>query len=151
MSFNPDLNKQAQEVIFSRKMTKSPHPQVFFNDISVSRVSFQKHLGIYPDEKLNFNHHIKEKMTKAMKGIGVIKRLSKMLPQHSLLTIYKSFVRRHLDYGDTLYDQLNNKSFCQKIETDQYNAALAITGAIKGTSQIKLGNELGLESLEFRW
>ena len=67
MSFNPELNKQAQEVIFSRKMTKSSHPQVFFNDVTVSRVSFQKHLGIYPDEKLNFNHHIKEKMTKAMK------------------------------------------------------------------------------------
>ena len=150
MSFNPDLNKQAQEVIFSRKMTKSSHPQVFFNNISVSRVSFQKHLGIYLDEKLNFNHHIKEKMTKAMKGIGVIKRLSKMLPRHSLLTIYKSFVRPHLDYGDILYDQPNNKSFCQKIETVQYNAALAITGAIKGTSQIKLYNELGLESLEFR-
>ena len=89
-------------------------------------------------------------MTKAMKGIGVIKRLSKMLPRHSLLTICKSFVRPHLDYGDVLYDQLNNKSFCQKIETVQYNAALAITGAIKGTSQIKLYNELGLESLEFR-
>ena len=151
MSFNPDLNKQAQEVIFSRKMTKWSHPPVFFNDIPVSCVSFQKHLGIYPDEKLNFNHHIKEKMTKAMKGIGVIKRLSKMLPRHSLLTIYKSFVRPHLDYGDILYDQPNNKSFCQKIETVQYNAALAITGAIKGTSQIKLYNELGLESLEFRW
>ena len=72
MTFNPDLNKQAQEVIFSRKMTKSSHPQVFFNDIPVSRVSFQKHLGIYLDEKLNFNHHIKEKITKAMKGIQVL-------------------------------------------------------------------------------
>ena len=103
MSFNPDLNKQAQEVIFSRKMTKWSHPPVFFNDIPVSCVSFQKHLGIYPDEKLNFNHHIKEKMTKTMKGIGVIKRLSKTLSRHSLLTIYKSFVRPHLDfYGDTL-------------------------------------------------
>ena len=30
MSFNPDLNKQAQEVIFSRKMTKSSHPQVIY-------------------------------------------------------------------------------------------------------------------------
>ena len=49
-----------------------------------------------------------------------------------------------------LYDQPNNKSFSQKIETVQYNAALAITGAIKGTSQIKVYNELGLESLEFR-
>ena len=42
MSFNPDLNKQAQEVIFLRKMTKSSHPQVFFNDIPVSRVSLSK-------------------------------------------------------------------------------------------------------------
>ena len=30
------------------------------------------------------------------------------------------------------------------------NTALAITGTIKGTSQIKLYNELGLESFEFR-
>ena len=56
-------------------------------------------------------------MTKGMKGIGVIKRLSKMFSQHSLLTIYKSFLRSHLDYGDILYDQPNNKHFCQKIET----------------------------------
>ena len=72
MSFNPDLNKLAQEVIFSRKMT---HAQVFFNDIPVSRVSFQKHLQIYLDEKLNFNHYIKEKMTKAMKEIGAILKI----------------------------------------------------------------------------
>ena len=121
MSFNPDLNKQAQEVIFAIRMTKSSHPQVFFNDMPVSHVSFQKHLGIYLDEKLNFNNHIKEKMAKAMTRTGVIKRLSKMLPQHSLLTIYKSFVRPQLDYGDIFYDQPNNKSFCQKIETVQYN------------------------------
>ena len=89
-------------------------------------------------------------MTKAMKGIGVVKRLSKMLPRHSLPTIYKSFLSLHLDYSDILYDQPNNKSFCQKIETVQYNAALAITGAIKGTSQIKLYNGLGLEFLAFR-
>ena len=85
-----------------------------------------------------------------MKGIGIIKRLSKMLPQHSL-TIYKLFVQPHLDYGNILYDQPNNKRLCQKIKTIQYNAALAITSAIKVTSQIKLYNELGLGSLEFKW
>ena len=73
-----------------------------------------------------------------------------MLPRHSPLTMYKSFVRSHLDYGDILYDQPNNKSVGQKIETVQYNAALAIIGAIKGTSQIKLYNKLGLEFPEFR-
>ena len=64
--------------------------------------------------------------------------------------MYKSFIRPHLDYCDVIYDQPNNESFCTKIERIQYNAALAITGAIRGTSQIKLYKELGLESLRFR-
>ena len=76
----------------------------------------KKHLGMYLDECLNFNYNIKEKMSKAMKGIGIIKKLSKVLPPHSLVTIYKSFVRPHLDYGDIIYDQPNNESFNQKIE-----------------------------------
>ena len=53
-----------------------------------------------------------------------------MLHQRFLLMIYKSFVQPHLDYGDVLYDQPNNKSLCQKVETIQYNAAPAITSAI---------------------
>ena len=38
------------------------------------------------------------------------------------------------------------------IERVQYNAPLAITGSIKGTSQLKIHNELGIETLKFkRW
>ena len=48
----------------------------------------------------------------------------------SLLTIYKWFVRLHLDYGDVIYDQHYNIFFHQKLESIQYNAALGITGAI---------------------
>ena len=40
--------------------------------MTASCASFQKHLGIYLDEKFIFNQHVKEKITKAMKGIGVI-------------------------------------------------------------------------------
>ena len=56
----------------------------------------------------------------------------------------------HLYYYDVIYDQPNNESFCSKIEWIQYNAAFAITGAIRGTSQSKLYSELGIESLKFR-
>ena len=87
---------------------------------------------------------------KASKVIGVIKKLFKSLPRNALLTIYKSFVRPHLDYGDIVYDRPNNESFISKLEQVQYNAALAITGAIKCTSHSKLYKELGLESLESR-
>ena len=104
MSFNPDVSKQTQEVIFSRKQAKSVHPDLVFNNTPVHQTHYQKHLGVYLDMKLNFKLHIKEKISKAMKGICIIKKLSNVLPRKSLITIYKSFVRPHLDYGDLIYD-----------------------------------------------
>ena len=49
-----------------------------------------------------------------------------------------------------MYDKPNNETFINKTEKAQYDAALAITGAIRGTSREKLYAELGLESLKFR-
>ena len=136
---------------YSLKQLKNYSTQLFYLIIFLYSVAqFKKHLGVYLDEKLNFNTHITEKIGKASKGIGVIKKLFKSLPRNALLTIYKSFVRPHLGYGDIVYDQPNNESFTSKLEQVQYNAALVITGAIKCTSHSKLYNELGLESLESR-
>ena len=149
MSFNPDPLKQAQEVIFSRKMTKTNHPTLVFNENPVHQVALHKHLGMYLDCKLNFEEHLKTIVNKINKTIGLLRKLQNFLPRKSLLTMYKSFIRPHLDYGDIIYDQTYNTSFHQKLESLQYNAVLAITGAIRGTSNEK-HNELGLESLENR-
>ena len=96
------------------------------------------------------NARIKDKISKAYRGIGILKMLQSKLPRNALLTIYKSFIGPHLDYGDIVCDQPTNYSFCKNLENVHYNAALAITGAIKGTSQVKLYKELGLESLKLR-
>ena len=69
MSFNPDPSKQAQEVIFSRKLQKISHPSIYFNNIPIEQVSSQKHLGMILDAKLNFQEHIKNLLTKANKTI----------------------------------------------------------------------------------
>ena len=65
-----------------------------------------------------------------------------------ILTIYKSFIIPHLDYGDVIYDQHYNNSFHQNLESAQYNGVLAITGAIRGSSREKLYQEWGPESLQ---
>ena len=150
MKFSPDHSKQALEVIFSRKTVKVSHPSITFNTVPVARTSYQKHLGLYLDEKLNFYDHINAKVLKANKRNGIIKWLSNTLPRNYFLPIYKSFIRPNLDYCDIIYDQPSNESFCTKIERIHYNAALAITGAIKGTSQTKLYKEPGLEPIKFR-
>ena len=61
-------------------------------------------------------------------------------------------MRTHLDYGDVIFDKAYNNSFQQRLESLQYKASLAITGAIKGSSTDRLYQELGLESLQNkRW
>jgi len=72
-----------------------------------------------------------------------------VLPRDSLLTIYKAFVRPHLNYRDTIYDYPGNVSFSQRLESIQYNACLANTGCFRGTSREKLYSELGIERLVF--
>ena len=150
MLFNPDPKKPAQEVLFSRKKQIQVHPTLSLNGIDVERAPYQKHLGIMLDEKLNFKQHVDSAISKINKGIAVIKKLRYTLPRKSLITIYKAFLRPLIDYGDVIYDQPHNESFCEKIESVQYKAALAITGAIHGTSRDKIYEELGLESLKSR-
>ena len=80
MSFNQDPSKQAQ-VIFSRKCTKEDHLPIYFNDIPVTKNTVQKHIGLYLDEKLNYNTHIKEKLSKVYKDIELLRNLSNKLPR----------------------------------------------------------------------
>ena len=150
MTFNPDRSKQAQEIIFSRKLKKATHPPLLFNNNNVSQVNFQTHLGVILDVKLTFEEHLKNVFNKTNKTIGLLKKLSNLLPRQALVTVYKACIRPHLDYGDVLYDQDFNNSFHTKVESIQYNACLAITRAIRGTSREKIYQELGLESLQLR-
>ena len=150
MTFNPDPNKQAQEAIFSRKIRKTSHPPLTFNNNFVKQGQFQKHLGVYLDSRLDFREHLQNMFNKINKTFSLLHKLQKNLPTAPSITIYKSFIRPHLDYGDILYDQAFNNSFHERLESIQYNAALAITDAIRGSSKEKLYQELDFESLQQR-
>ena len=73
MSFNPDLSKQAQEVIFSRKAFRVDHPVVTFNSSPVARTPCQKHSGSYLIMVISF-------MTNQ-----IIKHLATNLKLHSIM------------------------------------------------------------------
>ena len=160
MSFNPDPQKQAVELTFSRKKIEIDHPVILLNDIPVKKVTEHKHLGIILDSKLSFSAHIKSAISKARKGIGLLKYLSKYLPRHTLSELYKLYVRPHLDYGDVFYhipgkvcefsQNIILSNLMEKMESVQYSAALAVTGTWRGTSREKLYPEPGWESLSSR-
>ena len=147
MSFNPDASKQAQEITFIRKTKKVSHPSLLFNKSIVSQCPYQKHLGIFLAAQLTLEEHLKVITTKVNKTIGLLRKSKNFLPRPVLMTMYKAFVRPHLDYGDIIYDEAYDETFHQKLESIQYNACLALSGAIRGSSKEKLYQELGLESL----
>ena len=104
MSFNPNPSKQVQEVIFSRKIKKTKQ----FNNIQVNQTPYQKHLGMFLDDKSNFGEHLKYITNKVNKSIGLSHKLQMILPRRSLVTIYKSYIRAHLDFRDIIFDQTFN-------------------------------------------
>ena len=61
------------------------------------------------DNKLSFDVHVHKKMSKCNKIIGIIKRLSIILPRDASLTLCKMFIRSHLDYVGITYDKNNNE------------------------------------------
>ena len=160
MFFNPDPNRQAVEVTFSTKRVPVDHSIIFFNDTPVMKVTQHEHLGLILDAKLSFSGHIQATISKSRKGIGMLRLLSKCLPRRILIELYKLYVRPHLDYGYIIYHiphkisdfsqqvSLNNRM--EQLESAQYSAALAVSGAWRGTSREKLYDELGWESLNLR-
>ena len=90
MSSNSDASKQVQEVIFSRKCTKEDHPSIYFDDIQCTQTTVEKHIRVYLDEKLDCSTHIKEKLRKVYKIIGLLRNLSNKLARQVLVTIYRA-------------------------------------------------------------
>ena len=166
MIFNPDPNKPAEEVTFTNR-TSTSYDTVSYAGVDVKSIDYHKHLDFILDSKMHYTKHLDCIIAKANQGITVIKHLFNYLPREALFQIYKSFIRPHLDYCDVIYHKPNydefysqyyseraksdpvntNCEFTNKIEVVQYNAALAITGCVRGTSREKLFSELGLTSL----
>ena len=84
---------------------------LIFNNNYLTKCSYQNNLEIAPDSKLDWNIHIVQKIKKYDKIIKFMKNLAVLLWRKSLLIIYKSYVRPHLDYGDIRREEPKHKNF----------------------------------------
>ena len=149
MKFNPDISKQAIEVVFSSKYNKGDHPLLSFNEIPVAREESTKHIGMVLDSKLSFRQHILEGIEKAKKGLSLMKFLSRFVNRKTLELTYTMHVRPHLEYGDILFHNCSS-TLMNSLESIQYQAGIIATGCWQHTNRKKLYDELGWESLEDR-
>ena len=116
------------------------------------QVAKQNYVNKITQNVLNHNHTKRKTfmllwLKKVKRTIGLLLKFQQSLPRQSLITIYKSFILPHLDYGVAVYNQTFSESFHKNLECTQYNVAIAITRAMRGLPSEKLFQELRLKSL----
>ena len=95
MQFNPDRNKQAQELYFSKTADKEKSLDFTFNKNNVASFTSVKHLGMFLDSRINFNEHVQSKMNKCCTIIGLIKKLLIHLPREVISETYPRLWQYH--------------------------------------------------------
>ena len=157
-----NISKWANDwlVKFSEQKTKAmnislkPNTQVLnfpliFNGVPLEEVKEHKHLGITLNNKLKWTDHINNIINSVTKISDVFRSLKYKLDRRTLETIYLSFVRPKLEYGNILYDDCTeqNSSLLEKV---QLTFARIICGAIRGTPHCAIYNEMSWPTLEDR-
>ena len=83
-------------------MHKNKEMNISMMNKGIERKSEMKLLGVSIDENLNFSDHIRGICSKGPKKVGVLMRLTNMLPTIAKLRICKSFILPQLSYCHTV-------------------------------------------------
>ena len=74
-------------------------PNINIRNSNIQRTSCQKFLGVFVDEKLNFQTHINSICQKISRTVGILWKLSDFIPSSTLNIMYYSLVYPHLIYA----------------------------------------------------
>ncbi|KAK3107559.1 hypothetical protein FSP39_017306 [Pinctada imbricata] len=126
----------------------SPAPIYYMNHLTLEHSTCEKDLGISIDSKLKFQEHINKQIKKANSKLGIIRRSLSYLDKNIFLTLYKSIVRPHLEYGSSVWSVIYKKEAIG-IENVQRRATKLIRSISHLTYPERL-KTLGLPTLQYR-
>ena len=135
---------------FSRKLNKHIHPPyTCMYEQPISEVSSHKHLGVTLSSDCTWHLHINSIKEKTWKRVNIMRKLKYTLDRESFETIYVSFIRNLLEYGDVISKncRLSDKQEFYKIQNE---AARIVSGTTELVSINHLYLDVVWESLESR-
>lgn len=146
VSFSPSKTKA---MTISNKRDYENNPSIFLCNHIVDQVNTHKHLGITLSHNLKWSHHIQNISNTCMKQINVMKSLKFKLDRKSLETIYMSFIRPKMEYGNILFAGASLVNL-QKLDNIQLEAMRIVTGATYRARIKSLFDETAWNSLQER-
>jgi hypothetical protein len=140
---------KTESLFVSKHPIRANHSPIMFLGDTVKQVDHHKHLGVIISHDLTWNTHIDNTIKTCSNRLNLMKVLKYKLDRKSLETIYCSFIRPKLEYGDVLFTNCP-KYLLDKLYKFEFEALKTITGAITGTSTAKLIIEYGKPLLSKR-
>ena len=116
--------------------------------VTIPTGSEEKDLGVIFDQTLNFDKHINEKVGKANCVLSIIKRNFKNPDPNTFVKMYKTMVRPHVEYCNSVWSPLYKRQKL-KIERVQRRATKMIH-KIKDLPYLERLRYLRLPSLKYR-
>lgn len=96
-------------MLFTKSRTVHTNNMVLqVSNVEIPRISCFKLLGLYIDEKLQWNEHISACRAKLTSALYAINKVKDLVPLHALKSIYYTLVHPHLMYGIMLWGSAYN-------------------------------------------
>ena len=115
---------------------------------TLDHVSEEKDLGVIVDSQLSFISHIDAIVAKANSFLGLIRRNFQFLDASTLCTLYKSFVRPHLEYAHAAWSP-SSAGLITKLENVQ-RRALSLVPELQSLPYEEQLRRVKLTTLAFR-
>jgi len=115
---------------------------------TVPKVDIYKDLGVLFDSHLTFKDHLEDKINKTYRIIRLIKRNFINVDAKTFTLLYKSLVRPHIEYANSVWHPYKKKDI-ETIEKVQKRATKLVISVRKSTYKHRL-IELNLHTLKYR-
>ena len=124
-----NANKLSLNINKTNYILYSPHnnndlitvPDLVVNNVKVERVECTKFLGLYIDQKLNWENQIHNICNKLSQNIYFFNAIKNFIPDHCKKLLYYAHIHPHLSYGITLWGTMISNKMKNKIIRKQNN------------------------------
>ena len=128
---------KSRNVVCSLKRNKQDHPPLLLDTKVVKDVECHTHLGLTLQSNMSGRNHIVKMYKKASKRLNMLKYVKYRVDRSTLTYLYKRLIRPLMEYGDVIWNNYHNRDSSLQ-DNVQYEAAMMVTGAIRGTNSARL-------------
>ena len=140
--------KKNKVMIFGSRynIKKTNNVEINIEDEILQIVPTYKYLGIFMDQNLNFNYHLKNVINSISHKLYVFSKIRRYLSEKSAFIVYKSMVLPYFDYGDVVF-MFSNKNLLNKMDRLHKRGLKISTKTLTHVSDVELFNYCNISNL----